>query len=191
MKAASSALQKAETDKAKLDSFAKQDSSLLSDKVSASSGESDKQSTTKSWWLPEEAPHDAVSSVLAKPSQDTYCPLDNHRLKLKDLVEVHFKEEGRPPPAKDDEDVHHQHGTYICHVCSKDLKSVAKLSILRVCGHALCQKCCDEFAKKKCPICERPCDQKGEIVTVKAASSSFAEGGASVAKKSTPAPRMM
>jgi nitric oxide synthase-interacting protein len=183
--------QKQKAELAKLESFNKQAESLVSSHVSASSSKDDQVTTTKSWWMPNEAP-EASTSAGAKPSQDTHCPRTGHKIKVKDLVSVEFKCLSQPPAAKDDEDLGKAKiADYICHVCSKDLKSVAKIVLIRSCGHVVCSKCGDEFAKKNCPVCDRKCDDRGELVTIAVGASSFAEGGATVAKKYTPAPRMM
>jgi nitric oxide synthase-interacting protein len=187
-----SELQKRLDTQAKLEAFQKQESSLLSASISSKpSVNSEPQSSTKSWWMPEEAPQHSSSSV-AKPSQDTLCPRTGHVLRVKELVAVDFKRESKPKRAKDDEDISPPTSSdWICYMCNKDLKSISKVIMIKVCGHAICFKCSDEFAKKKCPVCETLCDEDGEKILLQPPASSFAEGGATIATKSTPAPRIM
>jgi nitric oxide synthase-interacting protein len=176
----------------KLAAFTQQESSLIVSRTSDSQAKAVEQTSTKSWWLPEEAPSHS-SSAGAKPSQDTICLRGGHSLRLKDLVAVDFKSLKPEQPAKDDEDLSAPKlsSDWICYMCNKDLKSISKVVLIRVCGHAICHKCSDEFAKKNCPVCDRLCDEPNEKIVLQPPASSFAEGGSTIASISTPAPRIM
>lgn len=183
----SAATEKAQHDleeQQRIKDFEKQTNTLVSSETAKSTAQ---QASTKSWWLPNEAPEAAKHSG-SKPAQDTHCPRTGHVIKLKDLTVVEFKHEKPLKKAEDTEDIDKRaQGTdYICHVCAKDLKSISKVILLKSCGHAICYKCSDEFAKKKCPVCEKPCDESGEKIQLQPPASSFAEGGATIAKRETP-----
>jgi len=180
-------------------------SSTSSSSLESESHDGNKKKKAQSWWLPSEAPDASSSSSLStKPSKEAHCPRDGHSLKLKDLVAVDFKCESKHTHhqmrrATDEEDIDREaksatlpgSSDYICHVCSKDLKAISKVVLIRTCGHAICYKCSEQFVKKRCPVCEKLCDEPGEVITLQPPASSFSAGGATVASKSSPAPRMM
>lgn len=173
----------------KIKAFEMQTTTLI---TSETTGKMDQQSSTKSWWLPNEAP-EAAASLGAKPSNDTFCPRSGHVIRLKDLTVVDFKHEKPLKKVEDSQDIDKRAtGTdFICHVCSKDLKSVSKVIMIRPCGHAFCYKCCDEFAKSKCPVCDNPCIDSKSKIQLQPPASSFAEGGATIAKRETPSAIVM
>ena len=191
--AASSAQDARVASQAQLDAFVRREESItLSDGPKKSIEEAEKSS--QSWWLPSEAPQ-AEHSTKQRPSLDTHCPRDGHTLKVKDLVAVDFKcETNKSTRATDDQDIdktQQANKDYICHVCSKDLKAISKVILIRTCGHAICYKCAQEFAKKRCPTCDKLCDEEGEQIILQPPASSFSAGGSTIASKATPAPRMM
>lgn len=177
---------------AKLEAFVKREESITH-ASSSKPRDGEKEEASQSWWLPSEAPA-ASSSTKHRPSQDTHCPRDGHALKVKDLVAVDFKcETKKHSRVTDDQDIDKtkENTDYICHVCSKDLKAISKVILIKTCGHAICYKCAEEFAKKKCPTCDVKCDENGEKILLQPPASSFSAGGSTVASKATPAPRMM
>lgn len=169
--------------------FESQTTTLVSS--SAKSSE-EKQAASQSWWLPSEAPEAAKNSG-AKPCQDTHCPRTGHVIRVKDLTVVEFKHEKPMKKVEDSEDIDKRaRGTdFICHVCAKDLKSISKVIMLKGCGHAICYKCSDEFAKKKCPVCDKPCDEYNEKLQLQPPASSYAAGGSTIAKTDTPSAVIM
>lgn len=173
----------------KLKEFEKQSETLVG---AVSTTSTDVTTNTTSWWLPTHAP-EAAKSEIAKPNQDTHCPRTGHILRVKELIAVEFKHEKPAKRATDSEDIEKGAvGTdFICHVCSKDLKSMSKVIMIKSCGHAICYKCSGEFAKKTCPVCEKACDEEGEKIQLQPPASSFAEGGATIAKRESPSAIVM
>ena len=54
----------------------------------------------------------------------------------------------------------------ICPTCRKGLNNSIPVTVIKGCGHAVCQPCCDEFVRpqRKCSVCDHPCKSKDVIL---------------------------
>ncbi|KAG1143420.1 hypothetical protein G6F37_007058 [Rhizopus arrhizus] len=98
-----------------------------------------------------------------------------HPLSMKSLIDVKFQNEGN------DKDKN------VCPACLKSLTNTSKLSIMRTCGHIICNTCVDMFVKKpkKCYVCEKKVKSK-DIVDMTPEGTGFASSSTkAVAEKYT------
>ncbi|XP_049848617.1 uncharacterized protein LOC126315407 [Schistocerca gregaria] len=176
----------------KIDSFTKQES-LLSPSIGDTENEirehrGDKNVTTP-FWLPTEAPSAKRAKISSpKPQLKTHCP-NGHELTIRQLINIKFTVSGTKGEEVADTDV----SQYICPTCYKNLSSISKVVLLKACGHALCYLCQDEFLKsaKACPVCNEPCKEPEDIITLQSPGSGFASRGSTVVKKDTPVARIV
>jgi nitric oxide synthase-interacting protein len=116
----------------------------------------DKKQTLNSFWVPG-VTKDINSSLIEKPSTETYCPDDKHILRLKELIKINFSLNKN---IKNNENSHYQ-----CGVCCKTLTNKTKCGVLKKCGHVLCINCLNEVKKDKiCSICSKPVKEKYIII---------------------------
>ncbi|KAG2212911.1 hypothetical protein INT46_010467, partial [Mucor plumbeus] len=107
-----------------------------------------------SFWVPSVTPAAEASMLKATKIQVICTAVDKtHPLSIKSLIDVKFqKEDGN-------------NGKNVCPACLKTLTNASKLSILRNCGHVLCNHCIDMFVtkSKKCYVCEKKAKSKDVI----------------------------
>ncbi|KAG0167147.1 hypothetical protein DFQ28_003380 [Apophysomyces sp. BC1034] len=130
-----------------------------------------------SFWLPSLTPEaqaqgkDEIKSVQTQ----TMCTAvkDPHPVSLKSLIEIKFQTEDN----KKDK--------HVCPACLKTLSNSMKFSVMRNCGHVICNACTDMFVKKskKCYVCEKKTKSK-DVVDMSAEGTGFVSGStAAVAEK--------
>ncbi|CAO3644581.1 unnamed protein product [Cunninghamella echinulata] len=108
-----------------------------------------------SFWLPTMTPHAEIQTQNEiKPIQTQplcHATKESHPLTMKGLIEVKFHNDSDGKPT--------------CPACLKSLSNSTKLSVMRQCGHVICQKCVDMFVKKtkKCYVCEEKTKTKDII----------------------------
>ncbi|KAI9304830.1 hypothetical protein BJ944DRAFT_249566 [Cunninghamella echinulata] len=108
-----------------------------------------------SFWLPTMTPHAEIQTQNEiKPIQTQplcHATKETHPLTMKGLIEVKFHKDSDGKPT--------------CPACLKSLSNSTKLSVMRQCGHVICQKCVDMFVKKtkKCYVCEEKTKTKDII----------------------------
>ncbi|RCI05385.1 hypothetical protein CU098_001711 [Rhizopus stolonifer] len=123
-----------------------------------------------SFWLPSLTP--VADSSLVKPTKtQVMChAVDNaHSLTMKSLIDVKFQIE------------ENDKNKNVCPACLKSLTNVSKLSIMRGCGHVICNTCIDMFVKKakKCYVCEKKIKSK-DIVDMTPEGTGFASSSSKV-----------
>ncbi|CAO3586092.1 unnamed protein product [Absidia cylindrospora] len=128
---------------------------------------SSKQKLKSSFWLPTMTPaadtqtKDEIKPIQTKPL--CRATKEAHTLSMKGMIEVKF--------SKDSD------GKSICPACLKALTNSSKLSVMRNCGHVICQSCVDMFIKKtkSCYVCEEKTKAK-DIVDMTSEGTGYASG---------------
>ncbi|KAI8376022.1 uncharacterized protein BYT42DRAFT_614809 [Radiomyces spectabilis] len=135
------------------------------------------KSKLSSFWLPSMTPEaqkqykDEIKPIQTQAM--CHAAKEAHPVSLKSLIEVKFQaEEGN----KD---------KLVCPACLKSLSNSIKFSVLRNCGHVICNHCIDMFVKKskKCYVCEAKAKSK-DIVDMRPEGTGFVSGStAAMAEK--------
>ncbi|KAI8078175.1 uncharacterized protein B0P05DRAFT_470513 [Gilbertella persicaria] len=128
----------------------------------------DKEEASKprlgSFWVPSVTPS-ADSTSIAPVKTQVLCTAseETHSLTLKSLIDVKFQKEDKN---KDNN---------VCPACLKTLTNSIKLSVMRNCGHVICNTCVDMFVakSKKCYVCETKTKSK-DIVDMSPEGTGFA-----------------
>ncbi|CDH50037.1 zinc finger nitric oxide synthase-interactingprotein [Lichtheimia corymbifera JMRC:FSU:9682] len=122
-----------------------------------------------SFWLPSLTPEaeKQLKDEIKPISTQTMCLATKtpHPVSLKTLIEVKFQqEEGNKSKCQ-------------CPACLKTLNNSVKFSVMRNCGHVICNTCVDMFVKKskRCYVCEKKTKSK-DIVDMSAEGTGFASG---------------
>ncbi|CAO3623671.1 unnamed protein product [Mucor hiemalis] len=117
-----------------------------------------------SFWVPSVTPA-ADPSVLKPVKTQVLCSAVEkaHPLSIKSLIDVKFETEGD------------KKNSNVCPACLKTLTNASKLSVLRPCGHVICNSCIDMFVKKskKCYTCEKKIKSK-DIIDMSPEGTGFA-----------------
>ena len=139
-----------------------------------------------SFWVPSLTPSVAEAD-LKTPSKETLCLATNHPLKLKNIVEIVFtpssllkmkvcesKGVEEKPVSKRAKVSNEQmpdkvvrsvdlNDRWICPGCTKGLSNGPKLSVIKACGHLLCDECVNGFIKGSdaCFVCSKSLKHKG------------------------------
>ncbi|KAI9271409.1 hypothetical protein BY458DRAFT_509377 [Sporodiniella umbellata] len=117
-----------------------------------------------SFWLPSLTPV-AENTVITPTKTQVKChAISNaHPLTMKSLIDVKFQIEENDKSKN------------VCPACLKSLTNVSKLSIMRGCGHVICNTCIDMFVKKakKCYVCEKKVKSK-DIIDMTPEGTGFA-----------------
>ncbi|KAF7727150.1 hypothetical protein EC973_008011 [Apophysomyces ossiformis] len=130
-----------------------------------------------SFWLPTLTPEaqvqgkDEIKAVQPQPM--CTASKEAHAISIKSLIEIKFQTED----GKKDKNV--------CPACLKSLSNAIKFSVMRNCGHVICNACTDMFVKKskKCYVCEKKTKSK-DIVDMSAEGTGFVGGStAAMAEK--------
>uniref|UniRef100_A0A6A7G5B7 Nitric oxide synthase-interacting protein homolog n=1 Tax=Hirondellea gigas TaxID=1518452 RepID=A0A6A7G5B7_9CRUS len=151
------------------------------------------------FWLPDLIP-DAHKRKYQKPSSKTFCPggscvrtpneekesktIGKHHLSRKDLIPVNFIEIGSESELQKSSTVQKklfETGRYMCPACRKTLMNTTKTSVLRRCGHVICQLCITRFVEKSktCVHCDRAIFSR-DIIPLELGGSGFAKQGAQI-----------
>ncbi|GAB5593130.1 hypothetical protein Unana1_08030 [Umbelopsis nana] len=127
-----------------------------------------------SFWLPSLTPSTDKTDEKEQPEKlHTLCvAAEPHPVTIKSLIAVKFTNE--------DEKSNHP----ICPACMKGLNNGTKISILRKCGHVICNKCIDSFVKKSqtCYVCEHKTKEK-DIIDMSAEGTGFASNSSMLEAK--------
>ncbi|KAJ2959553.1 hypothetical protein NQZ79_g5023 [Umbelopsis isabellina] len=131
-----------------------------------------------SFWLPSLTP--SADSTGEKEKAEKIQPMcaasQLHPLSIKSLINVLFTQEDEKT------------GNAICPACMKGLNNGTKisefLSVLRKCGHVICNKCIDSFVRKsqRCYVCEKKTKDK-DIVDMSAEGTGFASNSKNLEAK--------
>ncbi|KAG2180233.1 hypothetical protein INT43_004022 [Umbelopsis isabellina] len=127
-----------------------------------------------SFWLPSLTP--SADSTGEKEKAEKIQPMcaasKLHPVSIKSLINVLF--------TKEDE----KSGNAICPACMKGLNNGTKISVLRKCGHVICNKCIDSFVRKsqRCYVCEKKSKDK-DIVDMSAEGTGFASNSKNLEAK--------
>ncbi|KAI7849017.1 hypothetical protein BDC45DRAFT_294017 [Circinella umbellata] len=127
------------------------------------------KSKVSSFWLPTMTPEaEKQYKDEIKPIQtQTMCTAvkKSHPVSLKTLIEVKFQYE-------DDTKKKCQ-----CPACLKTLSNSLKFSVMRSCGHVICNTCVNMFVKKtkRCYVCEAKIKSK-DIIDMSPEGTGFASG---------------
>ncbi|CAO3613605.1 unnamed protein product [Cunninghamella blakesleeana] len=137
----------------------------VTEKVESSKSSSSNAKLKSSFWLPTMTPkaeiqkHEEIKAIQTQPL--CYAVKESHPLTMKGLIEVKFH--------KDSDD------KSTCPACLKSLSNSIKISVMRHCGHVICQNCVDMFVKKtkKCYVCEEKTKSK-DIIEMSAEGTGYA-----------------
>ncbi|KAI8141075.1 hypothetical protein BJV82DRAFT_518943 [Fennellomyces sp. T-0311] len=130
------------------------------------------KSKLSSFWLPSMTPEAQLQyKDEIKPIQtQTMCTAVKtpHPVSIKNLIGVKFQYE-------DDAKKKCQ-----CPACLKTLSNASKFSVMRSCGHVICNSCVDMFVKKtkRCYVCETKTKSK-DVVDMSPEGTGFAGGSTS------------
>ncbi|KAG2208732.1 uncharacterized protein EV154DRAFT_607914 [Mucor mucedo] len=118
-----------------------------------------------SFWVPSVTPAADASALKPVKTQVLCSAVEKaHPLSIKSLITVKFqKEEGTKKDGN------------VCPACLKTLTNASKLSVLRNCGHVMCNGCIDKFVKKSktCYVCEQKTKTK-DIIDMSPEGTGFA-----------------
>ena len=140
-----------------VEKFEKSEKNILK-KAAAPAGPSGGPGTTlglPSFWIPELTPQ-AGKTKLTKPDKTVYCPMSGKPLRMKDLIEVKFKE------IRDDGDDVKSDGErkakkrsliskverYVCAVTNDVLSNSTPVVVLRPTGDVVTSECVEKIIKK-------------------------------------------
>jgi len=117
-----------------------------------------------SFWVPQLTPA-ASPSLVKPPHKDLLCIEGNHPIRLKLLIDVHFT-----PLREIKTEKNLSSGQYMCPMCQKTVTNVPRISVLKPCGHVMCNTCIDLFVKNegKCYICDKKLRHDKDIVRLQA-----------------------
>jgi len=125
-----------------------------------------------SFWVPQLTPA-ASPSLIKSPHKEFICIEGNHPIRLKQLIDVHFI------PMRETKTEKLSTGQYMCPMCQKTLTNVPKISVLKPCGHVMCNACIDLFIKSesKCYVCEKKLRHDKDVVRLQAGGTGYAAHG--------------
>ncbi|KAH8551027.1 hypothetical protein BGW37DRAFT_494537 [Umbelopsis sp. PMI_123] len=127
-----------------------------------------------SFWLPSLTP--SAGKTAEKDGQEKAQAMcvagEPHPVTIKSLIQVNFTNE------------HEKSNHPICPACMKGLNNGIKISVLRKCGHVICNKCIDSFVKKSqvCYVCEKKIKDK-DIIDISAEGTGFASNSSQLEAK--------
>ncbi|CEP11050.1 hypothetical protein [Parasitella parasitica] len=107
-----------------------------------------------SFWVPSVTPAADPSALKATKIQVLCTAVEKtHPLSIKSLIDVKFQKEDGSKSKN------------VCPACLKTLTNASKLSVLRNCGHVICNHCIGMFVtkSKKCYVCEQKAKSKDII----------------------------
>ncbi|KAI7901006.1 uncharacterized protein BX663DRAFT_537339 [Cokeromyces recurvatus] len=131
-----------------------------------------------SFWVPSVTPNAMNNLTIEQPTktQVTCTAVEKeHPLSIKSLIDVKFQTEDTNKDKK------------ICPACLKTLTNASKLSVLRNCGHVICNHCIKMFVAKSktCYVCEKKTKTK-DIIDMSPEGTGFASASTkAVAEKFT------
>ncbi|KAJ2909263.1 hypothetical protein GGI21_002057 [Coemansia aciculifera] len=131
----------------------------------------EKQPKLSSFWIPSLAPT-AKRTVKDPKALSVQCQASSpaHALKLKHLVEVRFRISAK--------------GEKLCPSCDKPLLNSTKICVLARCGHAVCQRCVDNFVMTAaagksgaCVVCQKKVSGAADVILIESEGTGFTGGG--------------
>ncbi|KAI9323519.1 hypothetical protein BX666DRAFT_2022249 [Dichotomocladium elegans] len=136
-----------------------------------------KSNGSSNFWIPTMTPEaeKKLKDVIKPVNTQILCTAAKtpHPVSLKSLIDVKFQlEESGNTKCQ-------------CPACLKTLSNAVKISVMRQCGHVICNSCVDMFVKKtkRCYVCETKTKSK-DIVDMSPEGTGFASGStAAVATK--------
>lgn len=143
-----------------------------------------KNTELPSFWIPMLTPQ-AKETQLKKPEEKVRCPMSGKPIKLKDLIEVKFREikdgDKRSLITKD--------ARYVCAVTNDVLGNSVPCALLKTSGEVVTMECVEKLIKKDMldPINGKPL-KDSDIIPLQRGSSGFSgvAGAELVAKKQGP-----
>ncbi|KAI8646312.1 hypothetical protein BD408DRAFT_360073 [Parasitella parasitica] len=117
-----------------------------------------------SFWVPSVTPAADPSALKATKIQVICTAAEKtHPLSIKSLIDVKFQKEDGSKSKN------------VCPACLKTLTNASKLSVLRNCGHVLCNHCIGMFVakSKNCYVCEKKTKTK-DIIDMSPEGTGFA-----------------
>ncbi|XP_049784748.1 nitric oxide synthase-interacting protein homolog [Schistocerca cancellata] len=141
----------------KLNSFIKTEKNIVSTPVTAFKSDTrnnDKPSVSNmtegrdkhlpSFWIPSKTP-EAKETTLKKPDKTIYCPISGKPLRVKDLINVKFKEVNDPDDKKP---LVVKKSRYMCAVTHDVLSNSVPCAVIRTTGDVITMECVEKIIKK-------------------------------------------
>lgn len=141
----------------KLNSFIKTEKNIVSTPVTAfksDTKDNDKPSVSNmtegrdkhlpSFWIPSKTP-EAKEMTLKKPDKTIYCPISGKPLRVKDLINVKFKEVNDPDDKKP---LVVKKCRYMCAVTHDVLSNSVPCAVIRTTGDVVTMECVEKIIKK-------------------------------------------
>ncbi|XP_049813239.1 nitric oxide synthase-interacting protein homolog [Schistocerca serialis cubense] len=141
----------------KLNSFIKTEKNIVSTPVTAFKSDTknnDKPSVSNmtegrdkhlpSFWIPSKTP-EAKETTLKKPDKTIYCPISGKPLRVKDLINVKFKEVNDPDDKKP---LVVKKSRYMCAVTHDVLSNSVPCAVIRTTGDVVTMECVEKIIKK-------------------------------------------
>ena len=131
---------------AAVDKFEKSEKNILQKNSSEAGGS---KGSLPSFWIPSLTPQ-AEKTKLTKPDKMVYCPMSRKPLKMKDLIEVKFKELRDDEVAKSGKkrSLISREERYVCAVTNDVLSNSTPVAVLRPTGDVVTVECVEKIIKK-------------------------------------------
>jgi len=104
----------------------------------------DRKRELPSFWLPSCGPQ-AKKSKVEKPDKTVYCPMSRKPIRVKDLVDVQWKEARDPD---DKRSLISREERYQCAVTGDVLNNSSHCAVIRPTGHVVTVECVEKIIKK-------------------------------------------
>ena len=131
---------------AAVEKFEKSEKNILQKNSSEAGGS---KGSLPSFWIPSLTPQ-AEKTKLTKPDKTVYCPMSRKPLKMKDLIEVKFKELRDDEVAKSGKkrSLISREERYVCAVTNDVLSNSTPVAVLRPTGDVVTVECVEKIIKK-------------------------------------------
>ncbi|KAK7863686.1 hypothetical protein R5R35_003075 [Gryllus longicercus] len=125
-----------------------------------------------SFWIPSKTP-EAKDTNLKKPDKTIYCPMSGKPLKVKDLVDVKFKEVKDPDDKKA---LIVKQNRYMCPITHDILGNSVPCAVIRTTGDVVTMECVEKIIKKDWmhPITGEKLTEK-DIIPMQRGGTGYAE----------------
>ena len=106
-----------------------------------------KNNKNPSFWIPDVTPQAEKTKMGAKPDKNIYCPMSGKPLKMKDLIDVKFKEI-KPKDGESKKSIIARDERYMCAVTSDVLNNSTPVAVLKPSGDVITVECVEKIVKK-------------------------------------------
>ena len=121
------------------------------------------------FWIPSKTPETKEPEKLKQKKEEILDPSCSKPIKIKQLIDIEFQE------VKNEEEKNFKK-KFECPCCRKTFEGGLKGSILKTCGHTICNNCFKKFTSKDliCLVCSKKMKSSKDSIQVEANFTSFA-----------------